>query len=91
MKVTMHNKDDIARQIAASAWKQPDDAISNNMLRVSDALTAVGTTCSPFRTLASFRTEFIPSGEETTTRVTYTQALIEAMMIADSDMIIPID
>lgn len=75
MKVTMHNKDDIARKIAESAWKQKDDAVSNNMLRVSDALTAVGTICSPFRTLANFETEMIPAGEEKFTDVTYKQAL----------------
>lgn len=82
MKVTMHNKDAIARKIAEKAWKHPDDAVSNNMLRVCDALIAVGTTCSPFRTLASFETEMIPSGEETFTNITYSQALKDAMAVA---------
>lgn len=82
MKVTMTNKDDIARQIAASAWKQPDDELSNNMLRVSDALTAIGTVGSPFRTLGSFKTETIPAGEEVFTATTYLQALNAAMVAA---------
>jgi len=82
MKVTMHNKDAIARKIAACAWTHPDDAVSNNMLRVSDALSAVGTTYSPFRTLACFATEMIPAGEEKFTDTTYLQALDDAMTVA---------
>ncbi len=78
----MTNKDDIARKIANAAWKHSDDAVSNNMLRVSDALTAIGTIGSPFRTLGSLKTEMIPSGEETITSTTYLQALRSAMVSA---------
>lgn len=82
MKITMHNKDHIARMIADSAWQQKDDAVSNSMLRVSDALTAIGTIYSSFRTLKSFETEMIPAGEEKFTDITYKQALNSAMVTA---------
>jgi len=82
MKVTMHNKDDIARKIADSAWAQPDDALCNNMLRVSEALISVGMSFSVFRSLTSFNTMHIPCGEEKNTDITYTQALNEAMAVA---------
>lgn len=85
MKVTMHNKDDIARQIANKAWKHPDDAVSNNMLRVSDALTNVGEVGSPFRTLDSLNDEFIPASEMDDTNVTYAQALLEAIEIISEE------
>lgn len=95
MKVTKHNKDHVARLIAENAWKQPNDEVSVNMLRVSDALTDVGTAFSPFRTLASFDTEFIPCGEgehyEGVTKITYRQALNAALMIVASDLVIPVD
>lgn len=83
MLVTMYNKDEIARKIADKAWKHPDDAISNNMLRVSEALETVGEIGSPFRTLNSLSTEFIPCGEIDDTGVTYEQALVSAMEIAE--------
>lgn len=83
MKVTVHNKDDIARLIAEKAFKHPDDVTSNNMMRVSEALISVGTMCSPFRTLANFRTEMIPCGEDENSSVTYLQALNNAMKIAE--------
>ncbi len=83
MKITMYNKDDIARQIAECAWKQPDDSVSNNMLRVSEALIAVGTSFSDFRTLASLGAQFIPCGEEKFTEITYLQALNTAMEVAN--------
>lgn len=82
MKITSHNKDDIARQIAESAWKQADDATSNNMLRVSEALIAVGLPFSDFPTLTSLREKFIPCGEEKFTNITYSQALTQALTVA---------
>ena len=87
MKVTMTNKDHIARLIAEKAFTLPmggdDDIRSNNMLRVSEALETVGEIGSSFRTLNSLTTEFIPCGEIDDTGVTYAQALVSAMEIAE--------
>ena len=90
MKITMHNKDDIARQIAANAFKQDDDDLANKMWRVSDALAEIGIAFSRFRTLDNLadvnlpRTNYeaIPGKDANDeTNVSYKQALDEVMEV----------
>ncbi len=90
MKVTMHNKNDIARKIADDAWSQPDDETANKMFRVSDALAEIGIAFGRFRTLESLadvnlpRTNYdAPLGQDAIeeTDVTYQQALDEVLAI----------
>ena len=88
MKVTMYNKDDIARELAAKAWNEPNDDLANKMFRVSDALVEVGITFSRFRTLESLddvclpRTDYEPvpgQNADELTSITYRQALDEVL------------
>lgn len=90
MKVTMTNKDAIARQIAANAFKQSDDDLANKMWRVSDALAEIGIAFSRFRTLDNLadvnlpRTNYDPivgCDADDEMDVTYQQALDEVMEV----------
>lgn len=88
MKITMHNKDAIARQIANNAWNQDDDKLANKMFQVSDALAEIGIAFGRFRTLASLadknlpRSDFKPyEGKSLDTDVSYKQALDEVMEV----------
>jgi len=90
MKITMHNKDDIARALAANAWDQQDDELANKMWRVSDALAEIGVAFGRFRSLASLaevnlpRTNYeaIPGNDANDeTDVTYQQALDEVLEV----------
>tara|TARA_R110000803_G_scaffold97199_1_gene165341 strand:+ start:141 stop:428 length:288 start_codon:yes stop_codon:yes gene_type:complete len=64
MKQTPYNKDHIARLISAKAYSLPvgegSDALSNDMARISAALTSMGEPGSPFRSLADFQTTRMP-------------------------------
>lgn len=92
MKITMHNKDDIARKIANTAFTLDgkQDELANKMFRVSDALAEIGIAFGRFRTLASLedvnlpRTNYdAPLGKATDdeTDVSYRQALDEVMEV----------
>lgn len=90
MKITMHNKDDIARKIADNAWNQKDDALANKMWRVSDALAEIGILFGRFRSLESLADVNLPRtnyeavlGKDSIdeTDVSYKQALDEVMEV----------
>lgn len=94
MKITMANKDHIARLIAEKAYKMPvggeNDVRYNNMLRVSEALERTGEIGSPFRSLGDFKKiKLPPMGTKKEdvlieTDRTYFDALIEALRFVNA-------
>ena len=85
MKITMTNKDHIARLISDKAYNLPtggdNDTKFVNMLRVSEALLSVGETGSSFRSLNDFKVHRIPAGEDVDSNVTYFDALKDALSL----------
>lgn len=90
MKLTMTNKDHIARLIAEQAFKLPaktdnDNILYNKMLRISEALETVGEIGSHFRKLSDLRHTKMPpvvineKGHTIETDESYFDALCQIM------------